>query len=180
MIGKHLSALDRINTNLKVSLSMWRCYSYTDRLNCNLNIATINLSRCEFNCFIKCIEPTCFRTNEGARTRRHWKLVKYKPHERFKIQIDVDKTCQSLPHFLLRATPRRFYGARNARDATMRAFEVWWYFSPFRHLSDDASDKNRRSVRQKYMLAPVVYRRAATSKEFAMFLYESRLLYILQ
>lgn len=92
------------------------------------------------------------RTSEGVRSRRHWKLVKCKPHERFKIQIDVHKIRQGLPRFLLRATLRKFYGARNVRDATMRTFEVWRYFFPFRDLSDDASDKKR----QKYML--VVYR----------------------
>ena len=60
---------------------MRRCYSHTDRLNRNLNIATINLSRCEFNCFIKCTD--LFSDGRGwARTRRHWKLVKYKPHEK--------------------------------------------------------------------------------------------------
>lgn len=145
---------DTTNTNLKVSLSVSRHYSYADRLNCNLNITTINLSRCEFNYFIKCIEPIGWA--RGVRWQCHWKLVKCKPHERFKIQIDIHKIRQGLPRFLLRVTLRKFYGARNARVATMPTFEVWRYFFPFRDLSDDALDKNRRSMRQKYMLAPVV------------------------
>lgn len=156
---------DTTNTNLKVSLSVSRHYSYADRLNCNFNITTINLSRCEFNYFIKCIEP--IERARGVRWQRHWKLVKCKPHERFKIQIGVHKIRQGLSRFLLRVTLRKFYGARNARVATMPTFEVWRYFFPFRDLSDDALDKNRRSMRQKYMLAPVVYRYVAVvSKEY--------------
>jgi len=159
--GQTFVNVDITNTNLKVSLLVSRHYSYADKLNCNFNITTINLSRFEFNYFIKCIEPIG-RADEGVWSRRHWKLVKCKPHERFKIQINVHKIRQGLPRFLLCATLRKFYGARNARDATMRTFEVWRYFLPFRDLSDDASDKNRRSMRQKYML--VVYRHACIKR----------------
>lgn len=119
------------------------------------------------------------RTSEGVRSQRHWKLVKCKPHERFKIQIDVHKIRQGLPRFLLCATLWKFYGARNAGDAMMRTFEVWRYFFPFRDLSDDIFDKNRCSMRQKYMLAPVVYRHAACIKRIQnVFMYESRLLFL--
>lgn len=55
--GQTFDNADTTNTNLKVSLSVSRHYSYADRLNCNLNITAINLSRCEFNYFIKCIGP---------------------------------------------------------------------------------------------------------------------------
>jgi len=91
---------------------------------------------------------------------------------RFKIQIDAHKTRQGLPrcpcvapHFA------EILWCKKRARARARAFEVRRYSSPARDLSEDASDKNRRGARRKYLPAPLVYRYAATSKELAAFLY---------
>lgn len=154
------------------------CYSYADRLNRNLNIATINLSRCEFNCFIKRTEPTCFRAKERVRVHgvienqssiNHTKDLKFKSTSIKHVRV-FRTSCFVLlfGDFMVQETRETRRCERLKSDDISPPFDICLTMLPIK--IDVAYDKN---ICQLWQVIDVLLH-----QKNSQFLYKSRFLYI--